>query len=136
MTLPVRVTTEISDAKDSAETVRVEIAKEPPTLRDLIEAKVRTELAEWRARGRRVFGREYATELDLRAQAAPGQVQEFKNWKAPEVDDAKEVAKAIRAFEADKFHVWFADKRARKLDERVTADRVIRFVRQSPLPKL
>ncbi len=136
MTLPVHVVTEVKNVKDSAEKFRVELAKDAPSLKDLIEAKVRAEIDEWRARGRRVFGREYATELDLRAQAAPATIEHFKNWKAPAVDDAKEVAKALRAFELDKFTVWFGDLRVRDLAERVPGDRVIRFVRQSALPKL
>lgn len=136
MTLPVHVTTEIKGVKDSAEKLRVELAQEVPTVRDLIEAKVRFEIGEWRAHGRRIFGREYATELDLRAQAAPAQIEALKNWKAPPVDDAKEVSKAIRAFEAERFHVFFADQRVRRLEDRVPADRLIRFVRQSPLPRV
>jgi hypothetical protein len=136
MPLPVHVTTEVRGVRDSAESLRVELSQEAPTVRDLIEAKVRAEIAEWRAHGRRLFGREYATELDLRAQSAPAQVEALKNWKAPPIDDAREVAKAIRAFERDVYHVHFAGVRVRALTERVPGDRAITFVRQTPLPKL
>jgi hypothetical protein len=136
MTLPVHVVTEVKNVSNSAEKQRVELAKDAPSLKDLIETKVRAEIDEWRARGRRTFGREYATELDLRAQAAPASIEQFKNWKAPAVDEAKEVAKALRAFELDKFHVYFGDRRIRDLAERVPGDRPVRFIRQTPLPKL
>ncbi len=135
MPLPVHVTTEVKGVQDSAETLRVELSQDAPTLRDLIEAKVRAEIGEWRSHGRRMFGREYATELDLRAQAAPARVDAFKTWKAPPVDDGKEAAKAVRGFEQDKFWVYFAEARVRKLTDRVPGDRTIKFVRQSPLPK-
>jgi hypothetical protein len=132
--LTVFVVTEVKGQAGSAEKTKVEIAADPPTLRDLIVAKVKAEVAEWQNRARRLFGREYLTENDIRVQKGPGDPKAFGRWEAPPVDAEKEAKKALDAFARDRFHVFFAERRVTKLDERVPGDRQIRVVRLSPMP--
>ena len=129
------VITELKGVKGSEEKTRVELAQEAPVLRDLITEKTRTELQEWRTRSRRMYGREWVTENDVKFQKGPGDVKILGRWEAPPVDEAREVRKALEAFTKGKYVVMFAEQKAGTLEERVPGDRLVKFVRETPLPK-
>jgi hypothetical protein len=133
--LTIVVITDIKGAKGAEEKTRVELSQEAPVLRDLIAAKTRTEVQEWRTRARRMYGREWATENDVKFQKGPGEAKILGRWEAPPVDEEREVKKALDAFTKGKYTVLFAERKAASLDERVPGDRLIKFLRESPLPK-
>jgi hypothetical protein len=134
--LTIIVVTDVKGAKGAEEKTKVELAQDPPVLRDLIAAKIRVEVSEWQTRSRRLFGREWATENDLKFQKGPGEVKILARWEAPPVDAEREVKKALDAFAKGKYTVFFAERKINSIDERVPGDRMIRFVRESPLPKI
>lgn len=134
--LTIHVVTDIQGARGAEEKTKVELAQDAPVLRDLIAAKTRVEVSEWQTRARRTYGREWATENDLKFQKGPGEVKILGRWEAPPVDAEREVKKALDAFAKGKYTVWFADRKINSADERVPGDRMIRFVRESPLPKV
>lgn len=134
--LTIVVITDVKGAKGAEEKTKVELAQDAPVLRDLIGAKTRTELSEWQTRSRRIYGREWATENDLKFQKGPGDVKVLGRWEAPPVDAEREVRKALDAFTKGKYTVFFGDRKIGSLDERVPGDRLIRFVRESALPKV
>ena len=134
--LTIHIVTDIKGAKGAEEKTKVELEQDAPVLRDLISAKTRVEVSEWQTRSRRIFCREWATENDLKFQRGPGEVKILGRWEAPPIDAEREVKKALDAFVKGKYTVWFAEKKINSLDERVPGDRMIKFIRESPLPKL
>ncbi len=134
--LTIVVVTDVKGAKGAAEQTKVELSQDAPVLRDLIAAKTRVEVSEWQTRSRRTYGREWATENDLKFQKGPGEVKILGRWEAPPVDPEREVKKALDAFTRGKYTVWFAEKKINSLDEAAPGDRMVKFLRESPLPKL
>lgn len=118
----IAIATEIPGRENPDAAIEVQVADGSTTVRQLIDLKIRSEIAAWRKQKRERFGLEYGEwNVDRKERRT--------------VKEEAEVAKAIEAFAAGRFFVFVDGMQIGDPDGEfaVTPSTRIRFVRLVPL---